>query len=363
MISASSNATKPLYDAEFRLHKYSSNIADIKYYRPEAGHTGKYCLRDFLENAKNRKYNLCITLNLRDDLGGKKFAIRPINEYVDAARQVANLFKQYNIKGFINLWSEPIYRYKISLQTAVDYILAVHHVIGDIPLSVPGEEINLLLGTPGFIDKMTSLPIVDILAVHDLTPTLEEINMVKQHWSGKIAQLETGSQGLIYDRPEVADWIYNVFKMYYNAGVWWCGLVYVDSWTDRNYAARWWDYNYTKIEHITPTYYAWLNARDDFGNKEDDDMKLEKYYYKNRPSYLIKNDPKQYGVRFLRACFGLLDGNVFDSALENKVKEYQIANNLDPDGKVGPITFGEMIKVADYYKYYCWVHSLWARDM
>lgn len=265
MIIASSNTTIPNGgNAEFRLHKYHSNIVDVVYYRPEAGHSGKATLRSFLEDAKNGKYQLCITLNLRDDLGGKKFRIRPINEYTDAARQVAELFRQYNINGFINIWSEPIYRYKISIQTAVDYILAVHHVIGDTLLGVPGDEINLFLGTPGFVDKITSIPIVDILTVHDLTPTLDEINHVKQHWSGKIAQVETGSQGLNYDRPEVADWIYNIFKMYYNAGIWWCGLVYVDSWTDRNYAARWWDYNYTRIEHVTPTYYKWLQARKDF---------------------------------------------------------------------------------------------------
>jgi hypothetical protein len=286
--------------------------------------------------------------------------LRPLEEYVDAARQVATLFGDYDIKGFVNLFSEPIYRYDIGADTVVQYANAVHQVIGNILLGVPGDEINLMLSHPGFLDKVTGIPIVDILTVHDLSPTLDEINRLKTYWSGKIANVETGSQQLNYDRSEVADFIYNIFRMYYQAGVWWCGLVYVDSWTDRNFAARWWDRNYTRVEHITPTYYAWLKAREDFG---EDDMKLEKYYYKNRPANLIKNDTEQYGVRFLRACFGLSDNNVFDSELENKVREYQIANNLDPDGKVGPLTFGEMIKQEDFYKYYCWTHSLWARDM
>lgn len=97
--------------------------------------------------------------------------------------------------------------------------------------------------------------------------------------------------------------------------------------------------------------------------KGDDDMKLEQYYYQNRPANLIRFDSKGYGIRFLRACFGLSDGNVFDSELTNKVKQYQTEKGLLVDGKVGPQTFGDMIKVEDFYKHYCWVHSLWARGL
>ncbi len=94
---------------------------------------------------------------------------------------------------------------------------------------------------------------------------------------------------------------------------------------------------------------------------EEDDMKLERFYYRNRPVSNIKDDPKGYGIMFLRKCFGLFHSNVFDEALEAKVRQYQIDNNLLVDGKVGPETFGNMILIQDFYKNYCWVHSLWAR--
>lgn len=96
---------------------------------------------------------------------------------------------------------------------------------------------------------------------------------------------------------------------------------------------------------------------------EEEDMRLENFYYQNRPKYLIKIDPKGYGIRFLRACFGLSDSNIFDEILDAKVRQYQVDNNLLVDGKVGPETFGDMIKVEDFYKHYCWAHSLWARGL
>jgi hypothetical protein len=96
---------------------------------------------------------------------------------------------------------------------------------------------------------------------------------------------------------------------------------------------------------------------------EDEDMELERVYYENRKPSLIFRDKKGYGIMFLRKCFGLSHSAVFDQALTNKVKEYQQVNHLLVDGIVGPETFGNMILVEDYYKHYCWVHSLWAREL
>lgn len=98
-------------------------------------------------------------------------------------------------------------------------------------------------------------------------------------------------------------------------------------------------------------------------NIKEDDMELENFYYRNRPAYLIKRDPKGYGIAFLRKCFELSHSFIYDLALENKVKEYQSINGLLVDGKVGKETFGNMILKEDYYKFYCWTHSLWARDI
>lgn len=97
--------------------------------------------------------------------------------------------------------------------------------------------------------------------------------------------------------------------------------------------------------------------------KEEDDMKLERMYYEGRNPVYILDDKKGYGIMFLRKCFGLSHSNVFDTALTDKVKQYQSANALLVDGKVGPETFGAMILMENYFKFYCWVHSLWARGL
>ena len=107
--------------------------------------------------------------------------------------------------------------------------------------------------------------------------------------------------------------------------------------------------NYIKLNGTIPNF------------EKEEDMKLEKYYYKGKVSF--PNDKGKYGHRFLRACFRLFDSNIFDETLDIKLRQYQVDNNLLVDGIVGPETFGNMIKEEDFYKHYCWVHSLWARGL
>ena len=74
----------------------------------------------------------------------------------------------------------------------------------------------------------------------------------------------------------------------------------------------------------------------------EEDMKLEKYYYKNKVTF--NRDPKKAGVRFIQTVIGVKPdadwGNITDDALE----VYQIDNGLEPDRIVGPLTFREMMK-------------------
>ena len=93
---------------------------------------------------------------------------------------------------------------------------------------------------------------------------------------------------------------------------------------------------------------------------EDDDMKLDSLYYKDRPIEKYVRDPAGRGIMFLRQCFKLSSSNVFDAALDSEVRNYQIANGLVVDGKVGPKTFGRLILEADYQKFYNWIHHDWA---
>ena len=92
----------------------------------------------------------------------------------------------------------------------------------------------------------------------------------------------------------------------------------------------------------------------------EEDMKLDDLYYQGRPEEKYVRDPDKRGVKFFRACFGLSDSNVFDNALDAKVREYQSINGMLVDGKVGPETFGGLILVADYQKYYNWIQHDWA---
>lgn len=131
---------------------------------------------------------------------------------------------------------------------------------------------------------------------------------------------------------------------------------------------RVWDNDYKVLKISNKYYNGFIEIIKQEGEKKqiiikEEDMKLEKFYYRNRPKSLIKIDPKGYGIRFLRACFGLFDSNIFEEGLEIEVKQYQRNNNLLVDGKVGPETFSNMIKQEDFYKYYCWIHSLWARGL
>jgi peptidoglycan hydrolase-like protein with peptidoglycan-binding domain len=97
---------------------------------------------------------------------------------------------------------------------------------------------------------------------------------------------------------------------------------------------------------------------------KEEDMLLERFYYQNRPTHLIKDDTKGYGIMFLRRCFGLAHGSVFDTALTEKVKAYQSEYKLLVDGKVGPETFSHIGNNLDgFNRHYCYVHSLWARRL
>jgi hypothetical protein len=94
-------------------------------------------------------------------------------------------------------------------------------------------------------------------------------------------------------------------------------------------------------------YNEWIGLMDSKGPvpniiEVEEDMKLEKYYYKNKVTF--NRDPKKAGVRFIQTVIGVKPdadwGNITDDALE----VYQIDNGLEPDRIVGPLTFREMMK-------------------
>ena len=52
--------------------------------------------------------------------------------------------------------------------------------------------------------------------------------------------------------------------------------------------------------------------------------------------------------------------NSWPAADQRGKAEYQSINGMLVDGKVGPETFGGLILVADYQKYYNWIQHDWA---
>ena len=76
--------------------------------------------------------------------------------------------------------------------------------------------------------------------------------------------------------------------------------------------------------------------------EEDDDMKLEEYYYKNKVTF--SRDPKKAGIRFIQTVVGVTPDSIWGDATDEAVKLYQEQNHLIQDKIVGPLTFRSMMK-------------------
>ena len=76
--------------------------------------------------------------------------------------------------------------------------------------------------------------------------------------------------------------------------------------------------------------------------KEEDDMKLEKYYYKNKVTY--SRDKNKAGVKFIQTVINVKPDGIWGPITNEAVKDYQADFDLEVDGIVGPLTFREMMK-------------------
>lgn len=127
-----------------------------------------------------------------------------------------------------------------------------------------------------------------------------------------------------------------------------CNIVLIDS-NDSYFPRlgyRGWDKYYTRIVSL-PQIRAGLTYFEDFINfvkehgerekQEDRDMRLEKYYYKDKVTFT--RDPNKAGVRFIQDCLNLKTDSIFGPLTEEAVKNYQEVSGLAVDGIVGPVTF------------------------
>jgi murein L,D-transpeptidase YcbB/YkuD len=64
----------------------------------------------------------------------------------------------------------------------------------------------------------------------------------------------------------------------------------------------------------------------------------------------MKAGAKDERIPLLRKRLGLSDGSAFDSALDKKVRDYQSAHGLKPDGVVGNGTIASLNEGADHYE-------------
>jgi len=74
----------------------------------------------------------------------------------------------------------------------------------------------------------------------------------------------------------------------------------------------------------------------------EDDMKLEKFYYKNKVTY--NRDTKKAGVKFIQTVVNVDPDGKWGAITDTAVRNYQENFDLDIDGIVGPLTFREMMK-------------------
>ncbi|MBM3212387.1 peptidoglycan-binding protein [Candidatus Poribacteria bacterium] len=213
----------------------------------------------------------------------------------------------------------------------------------------------------------------DVIGAHPLSclgypPDIETMHdwaIIADAYKKRIVANEAGSWYVSQMNKEgwyvVRDIVLECKKYDYEA----CCIVSIDTNSlDHPLGFRRWNRNYTNLVAQSPYWGDFISLVNKEGKKYkhgigDDDMLLEKYYYKNKVTYT--RDPKKYGVKFIQLCFGLSPTGVFDTALDNAVKTYQYINCPPADGIVGPITF-DNLRDKNSEKYIN-VHSLWARGM
>lgn len=279
MYIGSGNTTRPpdprLAFAEVRIHqpilaswdfdqRYHHLLFD-RYIRPQAGYTGVYCAKDFFEHMSKNNQFICLTLNLRDDLNQSrpyKFRVRPIEEYVAVAKVIPKAFKQFRLRGFVNLWSEFWYRYilhgSLTKERAVEYIRAVKEVLAPhgILVGAPGEE-YILQPEIEAIQYVARHAPINILTFHSLASNNAGLDTLASFTDKPLADLESGSQTKDYRDSSGVKEIEKDIREHlpYAKRMLALGLYSVDSNSeeDKKFVMRMWSKDYQKLRWTTPT--------------------------------------------------------------------------------------------------------------
>ena len=348
-----------LSDDELR-HKLYTDVFKWSYYT-----RNDLCLKTFLEECK--RYNVVPVVNNNPTFLDENI---PAEEYARRGRILDQIIYDVGFPlAYNSHMNEPGKRH--DTQEFTTYCNAANEQIKHYQTITGNDEYNML-DWNYLLDNCTS----NILGVHPLSSLGYPPNwQILIDWAtmatarGKQYMItEGGSWFKNYMKPEgwqvIKDMIIKAKGLGYLATL----IVLLDM-NEGDYnpklGFRWFDEPFANIEQISLYWDDFITLVNEEGNKYkeeigDEDMKLDDLYYQGRPEEKYVRDPNKRGVKFFRACFGLSDGNVFDNALDAKVREYQSINGMLVDGKVGPETFGGLILVADYQKYYNWIQHDWA---
>jgi len=254
-----------------------------------------------------------------------------------------------------------------------------YYVKGRYPLILINDEYNCynndyILENTGYIkNRLFGVHLLSCLGYPPKLKNIEYAATTAAKWGLPVICTEGGSWFKSYESLEGWDVIRKLIDKCNSLNYFGCAIVMPDiNITGRKryhlLGFKVWTDDYKNLKSESRYWNDFVNYIKEFKDiKEpiigDDDMKLEKFYYQDRPINLIKIDIKGFGIRLLRACFRLSDSNVFDAALTSEVSLYQANKGLLVDGIVGLETFASIKKMEDFALNYCWVHSLWARGL
>ena len=293
----------------------------------------------------------------------------PIIEYVRRCKLIDLILYEYGFKkAYVSIMNEPGKFYHNSTSQYCQFVNASNDVVKYFPIVAGNDEWNMLDW-----DFLLDHAKFNYLGVHPLSSLGYPANWnILSSWASKAAAkgkrciaTEAGSWFKSYSSSEGWAVIKNLtLKCKYLNYEAVC-IVCVDINEDHPILGfRRFDKNYNRLEHTSHYWDEFIKLVNREGKKykeEEEDMKLEEYYYQGKVKF--PNDPDKNGVKFLQMCFGIkVDGdmgNQFDGA----VKAYQTEQGIDIDGIVGPQTFNEIFKSGDNNRFYGLVHSYWARGI
>lgn len=271
----------------------------------------------------------------------------PVAEYARRCKLIDIILYEYGFKkAYVSVINEPGKFYDTPQYCM--YVNASKNAVKYFPIVAGNDEWNMLDW-----DFLLDNTMFDYLGVHPLSSLGYPANWnMLSSWASKakarnrgVMATEAGSWFKSYSSSEgwfvIKNLILKCKYLNYEAVC----IVCVDINEDHSVLGfRIFNKNYTVLERVSPYWDDFISLVNREGKKyiEEEDMKLEKYYYKDKVTY--KRDPKKAGIRFIQTVVEVKPDSKWGNVTDEAVRQYQEDNNLDQDKIVGPLTFREMMK-------------------